>query len=218
MLEKNLTHDYCFKIILIGHSGVGKTSILKKYVNKIFQEEYQCTFGVDYFIKKFEFLGQRISLNIWDTAGQEKYRALNKSYYLGSDACFIVFDLTSYNSFKDLDEWYDDFCNNSEKDAKNNIVALGNKCDLINEKEINKEDIDEFINKKNLKYFETSAKEGKNIDECFDYIMKKLITQFNMNNINDKNNLQNSSYNKFFINNKEKEKNISSNQESNKCC
>ena len=212
MLENPEIKEYSFKIILLGQSGVGKTSILRKYVYKEFEYKYLCTLGVDYCLKKNEILGERVNLKIWDTAGQEKFRTVNKSYYLGSDACFIVFDLTSYNSFKDLDGWYDDFCQNSEEHAKNNIVVLGNKCDS-DIKEIKKEEIDEFIEKKNLKYFETSAKEGINIDECFNYIMEKLITQYKNKNKHS----QNPPVQKINL-----EKDIASkeinNNENNKCC
>ena len=212
MLENPEIKEYSFKIILLGQSGVGKTSILRKYVYKEFEDKYLCTLGVDYCLKKNEILGERVNLKIWDTAGQEKFRTVNKSYYLGSDACFIVFDLTSYNSFKGLDGWYDDFCQNCEEHAKNNIVVLGNKCDS-DIKEIKKEEIDEFIEKKNLKYFETSAKEGINIDECFNYIMEKLITQYKNKNKHS----QNPPVQKINL-----EKDIASkeinNNENNKCC
>ena len=172
---------YNFKIILLGNSNVGKTSIMKRYIDQNFEEKYFNTIGVDYEIKNIKILEEYVKLSVWDTAGQEKYRSINKRYYIGSDACFLVFDLTSKQSFDDLIESYNDFCQYGEKNAKEHIVVLGNKS-YINKKEVNEEEINKFMDEKNLKYFETSAKTGKNINECFIYIMEKLIKYYKMNN------------------------------------
>ena len=167
--------DYSFKIILLGNSNVGKTSIYYYYTKKIFLEGYKSTVGVDFSTEFKTILGKNVRLNIWDTAGQEKYRSTISKYFKGADACFLIFDLTDINSFNDLEIWYELFnekstiLNNNE-----NIVLLGNKCD-IDEKKVDQDLIDKFINDKKFQYFETSAKEGINIDKAFQYIAEKLI-------------------------------------------
>ena len=201
--------DYSFKIILLGNSNVGKTSIYYYYTKKIFLEEYTSTVGVDYSTEFKTILGKNVRFNIWDTAGQEKYRSTISNYFKGADACFLIFDLTDINSFNDLEIWYELFnekstiLNNNE-----NIVLLGNKCD-IDEKKVDQDLIDKFINDKKFQYFETSAKEGINIDKAFQYIAEKLIKlnendeNININNtdeekvvkLNDNNNNNNNNNN-----------------------
>jgi len=167
--------DYSFKIILLGNNNVGKTSIYYYYTKNIFLEEYTSTIGVDFSTEFKTILGKNVRLSIWDTAGQEKYRSTISNYFKGADACFLIFDLTDINSFNDLEIWYELFnekstiLNNNE-----NIVLLGNKCD-IDEKKVDQDLIDKFINDKKFQYFETSAKEGINIDKAFQYIAEKLI-------------------------------------------
>ena len=171
--------DLSFKIILIGDSGVGKTSILNYYTKKMFKDRIQSTIGVD-FVTKFEDInGKSIKIALWDTAGQEKYRATTANYYKNSSACFIVFDLTDIDSFNHLEIWIKFFCDNSGIKEKENIVILGNKSDLREERKISEEQIDEFISKQNFVYYETSAKNGENIDKCFKDIAEKLIEQYN---------------------------------------
>ena len=215
MSETLENNQYNFKIILIGDSSVGKTSIINKYSNKGFNEIFSCTIGVDFLVKDVEISGQKIRLSIWDTAGQEKYKAVNRSYYWGSDACFLIFDLTSKQSFDNLDGWYKEFCENSEKSSQDNIVILGNKSDL-DKREVNDKDINEFIDEKNLKYFETSAKDGKNINEFFKYIMEKLLKQYKKNNIKGKNIEQNEF--RESLAKRKIQNDITSKEKNNKCC
>ena len=208
--------DYSFKIILLGNSNVGKTSIYYYYTKKTFLEEYTSTTGVDFSTEFKTILGKNVRLKIWDTAGQEKYRSTISNYFKGADACFLIFDLTDINSFNDLEIWYELFnekstiLNNNE-----NIVLLGNKCD-IDEKKVDQDLIDKFINDKKFQYFETSAKEGINIDKAFQYIAEKLIKlnendeNININNtdeekvvkLNDNNNNNNNNNNSAQRNNK----------------
>ena len=212
--EESNKEKYSFKIILVGNSGVGKTSILNKYIKNIFDDNYTCTIGVDFSLKNIEFSNKTVNLRIWDTAGQEKYNSTTKNYFQGSDACFLVFDLTSIKSFNSLQERYNIVCNCCDKNIKNNFVVLGNKCDL-EEREVNEDIINEYISDKNIKYFETSAKTGYNIDECFKYITERLIEQYDHNNNNGiKGNLCNKNRNIV----KENKDNNNIQEKSNKCC
>jgi small GTP-binding protein len=225
--------NYTFKIILLGDSGVGKTSILKKYIENKFTNEYQCTIGIDFSTKFLEISGKNVTLKIWDTFGTEKYLSIAKSYYSNTNACFLVFDLTSENSFNSMEKWFKIFCEYCDPNINNNFIVLGNKCDLF-DKKVDEKKIDNFINEKNWKYFETSAKDGKNIEQCFRYISEVLIKQkdneINYNNINnninniDNNNRNNIRNNSILINNEEKNNIITNTKKNkdknknNKCC
>lgn len=206
-----IIQDYSFKIILLGDSNVGKTSIYFYYTKKIFQEEYSSTVGVDFTTEFKRISGKNVRLKIWDTAGEEKFRSTISNYFKGADACFLVFDLTNIDSFNNLEIWYKLFSDKTTILKNNeNIVVLGNKCDL-KEKKIDKDLINKFIKDKKLQYFETSAKEGINIDESFLYMAENLLKQRENNeniNISDDSEEQivklNDNYNKNLIRNKHK--------------
>ena len=171
-------YEYIFKIILIGSSSVGKSSILQRYIQKVFNESYSCTIGVDFFMKSLDVGDKSIKLQLWDTAGTEKFRSITTGYYRGANAAFVVFDLTSKPTFDCLNEWIQNYYKYSNPDSEKNVVLVGNKCDLVNKREVSEEEIENFAKNNNLMYFETSAKDGKNIDECFYFIAEKLVKQF----------------------------------------
>ena len=176
--ENNNKYEFIFKIILIGNSGVGKSSILQRYIQKVFDDNYSCTIGVDFFMKSLNIGEKSIKLQLWDTAGTEKFRSITTGYYRGANAAFVVFDLTSKKSFNALNEWIQNYYKYSNPDSEKNVVLIGNKSDLIEEREITEEEINNFVKDNNIKYFETSAKDGKNVDECFYYISEKLMKQY----------------------------------------
>ena len=165
------------KVMILGNSGVGKTSILEQYVNKAFTGNYKVTIGADFLTKDLDLDGNKIKLQVWDTAGQEKYRGLGIAYYRGADACAFVFDMTDKNSFKDLDKWNEAFLAQiPEEKAKNfPTVVLGNKAD--------KKDrivTDEMARKwcagrSNTPYYETSAKTGQGLNEAFEQIARLAV-------------------------------------------
>jgi small GTP-binding protein len=174
-------YNYIFKIILIGNSNVGKSSILKRYIQKVFDDNYSCTIGVDFFMKSITIGEKTIKLQLWDTAGTEKFRSITTGYYRGANAALVVFDLTSKKSFTALNEWIQNYYKYSNPDSVKNVVIIGNKCDLTESREVKEEEINDFIKDNNITYFETSAKDGKNIDECFNHMAQKLIEQYENN-------------------------------------
>lgn len=169
-------YDYLFKTILIGNSGVGKTSIINRYVDKTYTENYISTIGVDFKIKTLQSKNENIKLQIWDTAGQERFRTITSSYYRGSHCIIIVFDVTDQESFSDITSWLLEVDKHKSDDTL--IVFLGNKIDDKENIIVKKEDLDKMIEShnldKNLSRF-ISAKENTDITEIFDLIVDTLV-------------------------------------------
>ena len=176
--EDQNKYEYIFKIILIGSSSVGKSSILQRYIQKVFNDTYSCTIGVDFFMKSIDVGEKSIKLQLWDTAGTEKFRSITTGYYRGANAAFVVFDLTSKPSFDCLGEWIENYYKFSNPDSEKNVVLIGNKSDLVDKREVTQEEIEKFAKDNHIMYFETSAKTGTNIDECFYFIAEKLVKEF----------------------------------------
>ena len=149
------------KIIFTGDVSVGKTSIISVLMGQKFTNEYEASIGVDFFSKTIKYKGKIIKLQIWDSAGQEKFRSLIPNYIRGASLVFIVYDISKRKTFENLQSWID-FVNNIEN---SNIVIVGNKIDLVNEREVTTEEALKFCNEKNYEFFEVSAKEDKNLNE-----------------------------------------------------
>ena len=148
------------KIIFIGDVSVGKTSIINVLMGQKFNNEYEASIGVDFFSKTIIYKGKTIKLQIWDSAGQEKFRSLIPNYIRGSSLVFIVYDITNRKSFENLQSWID-FVNNIEN---SNIVILANKIDLENQRQVQTEEGQKFCTEKNYDFFEVSAKEDNNLN------------------------------------------------------
>ena len=173
-------YQYIFKLILIGNSGVGKSSILNRYMNKVFEESYKCTIGVDFLMKSIEINGKTVKLQLWDTAGQEKYKCMVSSYYRGANVALVVFDITNHDSFDSLPLWIENYYKNGP-DQKN-IILIGNKKDMVEERQVTQEEAELFSQTNNMIYFETSAKDGDNIDYVFTYAAEKLLEFYSSQN------------------------------------
>ena len=168
--EKEKAPIIILKILILGDSGVGKTSILIKYINNKFDESHIATIGVDYMDKTIKYKNINIKLQIWDTSGQEKFRSIARNFYRNSDAIFIVFDLNNKDTYNNIKQWINDVeehCPNIKK------ILLGSKSDL--EKNVSEEIIKNFAKENNLQYFETSAKNGTNIKEAFKAMVDLLL-------------------------------------------
>ena len=177
-----------FKFLILGDSQIGKTSILERYVNDSFKENYLVTVGVD---KRFKYLkvnGFDMDLTLSDTAGQERFRSLSKMSYKNADGILVGFALNSPETLQSVDFWIDQINNNTNKDANVSLVLFGNKCDDEKNISVKKEKIDEISSKYGLKYFETSAKLNINIKNIFEHLVKEtiikkgLLTKIGLNN------------------------------------
>lgn len=171
------------KIILSGNVAVGKTSIIERYINGSFQEKYNSTIQAEYKTKIInEDENTSLRLNIWDTAGQEKFKSITRQFYRDSHGAIIVFDLTKKDTFDDVNNWIKEIKNNGNTDTV--IMVLGNKSDLINEREVLEEDIKNMLNDKFV-YFDVSAKEGNNISLAFDTLKKNILENLKNKIFND---------------------------------
>lgn len=181
-------YDYLFKTILIGNSGVGKTSIINRYVDQIYSENYISTIGVDFKIKTLVRDNETVKLQIWDTAGQERFRTITGSYYRGAHCIIVVFDVTDKESFNDIASWMGEIEKNKVNDTL--IVLLGNKIDDVENIMVNNNEVEKLINtykldKSLFKYI--SAKENTDITTVFENIVDTLIRTHGLNNEDNEN-------------------------------
>ena len=167
-------YDYLFKVLLLGDSDVGKSSLILRYTEETFNSKLVNSIGVDFKMKKEEIDEKVIKVQIWDTAGHEKFRAITYSYYRGANAIIIVFDLSDKKSFISITEWLKQI----EKHAKENVFKflVGNKSDLVEERKVTFKEAKDYADKHNLPYIETSAKEGININELFESSIKSFLS------------------------------------------
>jgi Ras-related protein Rab-1A len=168
----NEEEEIKFKILVLGDSSVGKTTLLLKYVDGYFPTLYVATIGVEFKTKKINVDGIDITLQIWDTAGQERFRSVTKSFLKGADGIIYVYDVTNKESFDNLKTWINT-AEESITDFKK--IIIGNKIDIEDKKKVSTEMLEKFCEKQNLKGLETSAKDGTNVNEMFELLTKMII-------------------------------------------
>ena len=157
--------DYLLKYIIIGDAAVGKSNLLLRYVHGQFKPEYQLTIGVEFGAKNIEISSKTFRIQIWDTAGQENFRSITRAYYKNSVCALVVYDISSRDSFNNVTSWIEDCKNQSPKTIF--IVLVGNKSDLEDKRQVTYEEGKELADKNELLFFESSAKEGTNVEDIF---------------------------------------------------
>ncbi|KAL6504194.1 hypothetical protein OROGR_026117 [Orobanche gracilis] len=180
------------KVIVLGDSGVGKTSLMNQYVHKKFSQQYKATIGADFVTKELQIDDRLVTLQIWDTAGQERFQSLGVAFYRGADCCVLVYDVNVMRSFDTLDNWHEEFLKQiwrlhmlkaNPPDAKTfPFILLGNKMDIDggNSRVVSEKKAKEWCaSKGNIPYFETSAKEDYNVDPAFLCIAKAALANEN---------------------------------------
>merc|ERR1712167_43258 len=173
------------KVIILGDSGVGKTSLMNQYVNKKFSNQYKATIGADFLTKEVMVEDRMVTMQIWDTAGQERFQSLGVAFYRGADSCVLVFDVNVAKTFENLDSWRDEFLIQAGPRDPDNFpfVVLGNKIDLDSRVVSQKRALAWCQAKGNIPYFETSAKEAINVEQAFQVIAKNALKQDNDDDI-----------------------------------
>mmetsp|Transcript_13976 Transcript_13976/g.50862 ORF Transcript_13976/g.50862 Transcript_13976/m.50862 type:complete len:206 (-) Transcript_13976:278-895(-) len=168
------------KVIILGDSGVGKTSLMNQYVNKKFSNQYKATIGADFLTKEVQVDDRLVTMQIWDTAGQERFQSLGVAFYRGADCCVLVHDVNVQKSFDNLDNWRDEFLIQASPSDPDNFpfVVLGNKIDVDNgnSRAVSEKKAKAWCSAKGaIPYFETSAKEDYNVDAAFQCIARNAL-------------------------------------------
>ena len=203
------------KLLLVGDSCVGKTSLLLQYTEEIFPNKHIATVGVEYKIKMIKYKDFKLKLQIWDTAGQERFHSITKNFFHNADGILFVFDITNKNSFAGVKNWIkeaEEVGNDFQK------ILIGNKCDLNDERSVSIEEVKNYCKTKEIFYFETSAKNNINLKEVFDKIVELIFKEKTDDEIISEFGLINSSLS--IISNSSKKENKSNKNKNNKvsCC
>ena len=165
------------KVVLLGDGGVGKSSLIQRFVSNKFDPSLFHTIGVEFLNKDLDVDGEKYTLQIWDTAGQERFKSLRTPFYRGSDCCLLTFALDDPQSFQNIAMWKKEFLYYADvKDPDNfPFVVLGNKSDLTGDRKISEEESKSWCNQNGkLPYFETSAKDAVNVDLAFAAAIRRV--------------------------------------------
>mmetsp|Transcript_2399 Transcript_2399/g.3334 ORF Transcript_2399/g.3334 Transcript_2399/m.3334 type:complete len:211 (+) Transcript_2399:176-808(+) len=170
-MEEN--DETVFKIVLVGDSGVGKSNILNRFVHNKFEHDMKATVGVEFYSTKVTIEnGTQVGLRLWDTAGQERYRAITKSYYRGSVGAIIVYDITNRVSFSHVEMWLEEVKQNTDSNCQ--IILVGNKSDLSDERQVFAREGKIFARDKNVLLLEVSALDSSGIETLFQQISQMV--------------------------------------------
>ena len=168
--------DYSFRICVIGDANVGKTSLLTRYCDNVFKENYNNTIGVDFRVVSLKYKDILAKVHIWDTAGQERFKSISMNYFRSSHGFIFIYDITNKNSFNNINKWIDLAVSNNRISVVNFLV--GNKNDMEENREVSVEEAKEFANLRRLFFLETSAKNNSNVEKAFEYLAFKLIDYY----------------------------------------
>lgn len=167
------THDYAFKLVLLGSARVGKSCILHRITNDEFLVDTKATIGVEYATADTVVVdGTKIKPQIWDTAGQERFHAITKVYYQSAVGCLLVYDISDHESFDDMKRWMNELKMHADPNVV--VMLIGNKCDLDAEREVDIEEANAFAKKHQMVFRETSAKDGSGVLESLETIVTEI--------------------------------------------
>ena len=187
MEESNEIYDILLKLIIVGDTGVGKTNIISRYIKNEFSLTTKSTIGVEFGSKLVKKNGKLIKLQIWDTAGQERCKSITSAYYKGAKGAFVVYDITREKTFKDIDKWITELKENGNEEMI--IILIGNKLDLEDNRQIIIDDVTRKAKELKIGFFETSALDGSNIEQAFDFIVEEIVKKKGL--LQDSNIIQN---------------------------
>ncbi|NP_001153388.1 Rab24 GTPase-like [Nasonia vitripennis] len=164
-----------FKVVLLGETGTGKTCMIKRYFNNVYNPMEPATIGAAFESKIFNVYGKEYQMGVWDTTGQERYRAICSLYYRAAVAAIICYDVTLQRSFRQIEYWISEL-RRVEESCR--IYLCATKCDLLGEFEANPplSFVESFASEKNAKFFKTSSRTGENVDRIFDEILEDYVS------------------------------------------
>ena len=174
-------YDYIFKVLLIGNSDVGKSSLILRYVDQIWNDVFVPTIGVDFKVKSLQIDNKRVKMQIWDTAGQERFRNVISSYFKGAHGILLIYDITARESVKELENWLGEVERNATPQVLK--ILIGNKCDLDEQRQITVDEGEAFAARNGMKFIETSAKNNTNVNEAFEALAKIMVESSNKKNV-----------------------------------
>ena len=188
-VSENEKESLKLKIVIIGDAGVGKTSMIQQFVNRKFDKRYEETIGVEFQVKTFKINDTITKIEIWDTAGSERFASITKNYYRGADGALIVYDISNKTTFDNVENWFNDLKNACKEEAF--IILIGNKNDLENQRQVSNNMLINLGKNLGIAVMETSAKDDYNINESFYLLIKEIYRKFVKNNgsSNEKNDI-----------------------------
>ena len=169
------SYEFMFKVVLVGDMSVGKTNIIAKYLKNDFSEDYKTTIGVEFHSKIAKVEGHVVKAQIWDTCGQERFKSITDSYYRRAKGAFVVYDITRKNTFESVDSWISALRSAADKNL--NIIIIGNKSDLEDQRQVETEQGEEKAQNNEAAFMETSAYSGDNIDKAFDNMITDVYNK-----------------------------------------
>ena len=174
--DPSLKEEFKFKVVIVGDSSVGKTNLVKRFMNNTFLKDSKATVGVEFMSKTFIVNKKVFKVELWDTAGQERYKAITAAYYKGAKGAMIVYDVTSKSTFDNVDKW----CNELRMKGSNNIniIMIGNKTDLKDNIVITADMSQEKGKFLQIPVMETSALDSSNVKEAFYLLIQEMYSSF----------------------------------------
>ena len=189
-LNQEINPEFAFKVVILGDSGVGKTSLVKYEIQNSFIINNDSTIIFETSFKNFSIMGKNVRLQIWDTCGKEMYRSSVQNFYRSALCIFVVFSLESLDSFNKVNQWIEEIKENNSEEYI--LVLVGNKSDLTPPRKVEKDIIEEYCKNNGIEnYFEVSSKNGENVHELFKTVVKQLFLKFALPIINDNREIQN---------------------------
>ncbi|XP_004292259.1 PREDICTED: ras-related protein RABE1a-like [Fragaria vesca subsp. vesca] len=174
-------HDHFIKLLLLGDSGVGKTSLLLRLSDKPFNASFMTTIGIDFSVKTIELDGERVKLQIWDTAGQERFRTITRGYYKAAKGILLVYDITSESSFNHIRDWIRDMEEKHPPTVNVKKILVGNKGDMgESQRAVSKSRGQALADEYWIKFFETSARTKMNVEEVFFALARVIRPELNV--------------------------------------